>query len=279
MRVEGNGASGSGQRVEGGRFIISDVIPGRYVLRAEIRSPPASNAPPPTEAGVVDLGVVSANVEDIVITTKKAVSVRGVVTFEDGAPPPEAQNSKLRIEPLRTGGQWLSSHRSAADVRPDLTFELQDLIRPYVLTVGGVPAGSAVKSIQYRGRDIAYVPTEFDGDPQHVVEVVVTRRISELSGRAMDASGNPAAAARIYAFPADPARWRGWSRGAARSNASGAYRIRSLVSGDYLVVAISEQDLKQTTSAEWFRPHPYERLATLNAFPCSRAIVACSTCA
>lgn len=260
--LNGDGASGSGQRVERGRFTISDVVPGRYVLRAEVGPPPAPAAPPPTEAGVVELGFVSENVEGLVITTKKSVSVRGVVTFEDGAPP-EAKNLKLRVEPQRMGLQWFSGRGSATEVRPDLTFELKDLIGPYVLQLFGLPTGSAVSSIRYRGRDIAHLPAEFDGDPQQLIEIVVTERVSEVSGRVLDASGNPVAAARLYMFPADSARWPGWSRGAARSNLSGAYRIRSLLSGDYFVVAISEEDLKEITAADWYRPNPYERFATI----------------
>jgi hypothetical protein len=66
-----------------------------------------------------------------------------------------------------------------------------------------------------------------------------------------DAKSSGLAAVTVIAFSTDPQYWRAQSRQiqAARTDQSGAYRLRNLPAGDYLIVAVD--DVEQ---GEWFDP-------------------------
>lgn len=260
MRIERNGASGSSRRLQSSAFTISNLVPGQYVVSAEI-GPDAPPASAPVEMGTVRLDITSEDVEGLVVTTRKPVSVRGVVVFEDGAPPDTATR-RLSI------GSWqlergMPGRTRPVGVQPDLTFEVKDLFETSALRLQGLPVGYVVRSVRYRGQEITDVATDFDGDVRNTVEIIVTRRVAELSGRILDERGEPVKGARIHLFPVDPARWRGWMGGAGQSNDAGVFRIRNQAPGDYLVVAISQQDQLEINGADWYRPHPYERFASI----------------
>ena len=144
-------------------------------------------------------------------------------------------------------------------VAEDGAFELRALFGPVVLrTSTGVPSGYSLKAIRYRGRDIADTAVEFDGDPAHTVEVVLTSRTAELSGQAIGVSGAPAAGVSIIYFPVDGARWKGFRAPGIKTSDTGRYRIPQLVAGDYFVAAVPTRDQPVLDL-----PDDYERLATV----------------
>jgi len=260
-RIERTGSSGSSQQVPNSEFRIADVVPGNYVVSATIGSGPSPTSAP-AESGTVRLEITSEDVEGLVVATRKPVSVRGVVVFEDG-PPPDIEGRKLTIGASQMeNGPSLSGGRPF-EVQPDWAFEVKDLFGPHALSLQGLPAGYVVRSVRYRGRDITDIVTDFDGDPRNTVEIVVTRRAAELSGRVLDERGEPVEAARVYLFPADSTRWRAWMGGGAQSGDPGVFRIRNQAPGDYFVVAISQEDQQAINGAEWYRPSPYERFAAI----------------
>ena len=261
-RLVRDGSSGMSQRLQSSAFTISDVVPGKYVVSAEI-GPDPSPSSAPKERGRVQLEITSEDVEGLVLTMKKGAAVRGVVTFEDG-PPADMSDLRLQIAPEPVESFATAGRRSGADVQPNLTFELKDLFGPYVLMMNGLPTGYATRSIVYRNRDINGISTEFDQDPRtNTVEVVITRRVAELSGKVLDDRGNPAAGVAIEVFPADAARWLSWRPGGSRTNRTGDFRIRNFVPGEYLIVAVPIEDLKAVSGNDWFRANRYEKLATL----------------
>jgi protocatechuate 3,4-dioxygenase beta subunit len=240
MHIEGDSASGSSQRISGSRFTISNIVPGRYVVSAEIGPEPSPNSQP-IEKGLVPLDVISEDVENLVLTMKKLVGVRGAVAYEDG-PPPDLQVERLSVEAMPVDIEAGGVRDFPARVGTDFTFELKNLFGPYVLSLSGLPPTLIVRSILYRGRDVLQVPTEFDGDPRNVVEILVTSRVAHVSGRVFDDRGNASAGARIYFFPADPAKWKGWMGGPSTSGKDGSFRLLRLAAGDYLAAAISAED-------------------------------------
>ena len=146
-----------------------------------------------------------------------------------------------------------------ATVAEDGTFELKGLLGPVsLLLFQGIPRGYTLKSVLYRGADIANIAVEFDGDPAHPVEMVLTSRTAEVSGVVLDDQGKPVAGAWIMPFPADPARWKAFQGWRGPTSPQGRYRIPQLVSGEYLVVAISAEDQQALTL-----PDDYDRLAAI----------------
>ena len=72
------------------------------------------------------------------------------------------------------------------------------------------------------------------------VEIVVTNRLSELSGTVADRRGKRISNASILVFPDNPAQWGVPSRQVReeRSRTGGAFRIDALPPGDYFAVAV-----------------------------------------
>jgi hypothetical protein len=188
--------------------------------------------------------------------------VRGSVTFEGGIPP-GFDAKAIHVDPQAPElGSPTGNTRNSA-VGDDHTFTLSPLFGPQVLQIMGLPAGTAVRSMLYRGRDILDRATEFSGDPRDTVEILVTTRVAEVTGRVVDDRGAPVRGARIYLFPADPARWGRAAPRTASTSASGTYVIQDLAPGDYLAVAISAVDQREIQASDWSRPTPHERLSTL----------------
>jgi hypothetical protein len=87
--------------------------------------------------------------------------------------------------------------------------------------------------------------------------LVITNRVSEVSGVIQDAAGRPAPEYFIVVFPADRALWTWSSRRIQQTRPAhdGRYTIRNLPAGDYLIGAVT--DVEQN---EWFEPAFLEML-------------------
>ena len=258
-RVEGNSSSGTGTQLQrGGAFTISNVAPGTYEVSARIGR--SSNDERDAEWASMRLEVTSADVEGLVLQLKKGVNLKGRIAFED--PPQTAATQPLQVRVIFAG---LGASRPSMDsqraaVAEDGTFELKDLFGPVSLVLfgPGMPRGYTLKSVMYRGQDIRHMAVEFDGNPAHEVELVLTSRTAEVSGLVVDDQGKPAAGAWIIHFPADPVRWKSFQGSRSRTSPQGRYRIPQLVSGEYLVAAIPEEDHQALTL-----PGDYDRLAAI----------------
>jgi hypothetical protein len=141
------------------------------------------------------------------------------------------------VQPLRqTPGAFLPR----TQVSSAGSFELNGLIGAHVLRVDRLPEGWTVRSIRANGRDITDTALEFRGSEQASVQVVLTDRISEISG-AVKANGQPVTAASVVLFPEDPAQWVFPSRRVrmVRVDQNGVFRARSMPPGErYLALAV-----------------------------------------
>jgi hypothetical protein len=120
------------------------------------------------------------------------------------------------------------------------TFELSGLIGAQVLRVDRLPDGWVVKAIRANGRDITDTPLEFRGSETATVQVVLTNRISQVSG-AVKANGQPVTPASVVLFPEDAAQWVFPSRRVrtVRVDQNGVFRAGSVPPGErYLAVAV-----------------------------------------
>lgn len=104
------------------------------------------------------------------------------------------------------------------------------------------PPGWVLKSVGLNGQEITDTPMEFPpGQAVGGVQVVLTGKVSALSGLVTDARGRPLLDATVVVFPADEQLWAFQSRfiRAARPDQEGTYRMSGLPpSADYLVVAL-----------------------------------------
>jgi len=104
-----------------------------------------------------------------------------------------------------------------------------------------VPDGWTVKAILYDGRDIADAPIELkSGETLTDVQIVVSNRVTNVSGQLLDDKGAPLVDGTVIVFTDDAAKWMDDSRWvrAVRPDQQGRYQIQGLPPGDYLAVAV-----------------------------------------
>jgi hypothetical protein len=218
--------------LQDGTFTILNVVPGEYVLTVNGRA--NGNATP--EVASLSLTVGNEDLAGISVATSKGGSIRGTVVAENNGKV-QTTNIQVSVQPLRPApGGFLPR----AQVTNAGTFELNGLIGAHVLRVDRLPDGWIVKSIRANGRDITDTALEFRGSESATVQVVLTNRISEVSGT-VKANGQPVTAASVVFFPDDAAQWVFPSRRVrtVRVDHTGIFRARSLPPGErYLAVAV-----------------------------------------
>ena len=260
-QIERNHSTGSGtQLASGGSFTVSNVVPGLYEVSAQLGRDVYSGRPDERDPqwGAIRLEVTSADVEGLVVQMKTAATLKGTLTFEDPPLKPGTGPLQVTAQPLPYGG---GNRRSAppANVAENGDFALQGLFGPLVLRVyGGLPPGYVVKSMLYRGKDIADTAVEFDGNAAHTVDVLLTNRTAELSGQVVDNSGAPVPGVLILHFPVDASRWKAFEGARSTTSVQGRYRLPRLVAGDYFVAAVSAADQRTLDL-----PDDYARLAAV----------------
>jgi hypothetical protein len=231
---EGGLRMGNASRVlPDGTFAILNVVPGDYILTATGRSN-RNNATP--EVASMPITVGNEDLAGVAIAMSKGGSIRGTVVADNNGKV-QTTNIQVSVQPLRqTPGAFLPR----AQVSSTGTFELNGLIGAHVLRVDRLPEGWIVKSIRANGRDITDTALEFRGSESASVQVVLTNRISEISGT-VKANGQTATAASVVLFPEEPAQWIFPSRRIrmVRADQTGVFRARSLPPGErYLALAV-----------------------------------------
>ena len=134
-------------------------------------------------------------------------------------------------------------------VKPDGTFEIENLIGTREVRVRGVPQGWLVKAILLEGLDIAYTPLELKADTNLVgLQVVLTNALSTLKGTVAGASSD----CSILIFPEDggPQHVRALARWL-RPNQSGDFIAEDLLAGAYLAIAVTDVDSQRWPDADY----------------------------
>ena len=215
-----------------GSFTILNVVPGEYVLTVNGR--PNGNATPEVASMPVTVG--NDDLAGVSIATSKGGTIRGTIVADNNAKV-ATTNIQVSVQALRPAP---GNFQPRTQVSSAGTFELNGLIGAQVLRVDRLPDGWTVKSIRANGRDITDTALEFRGAGAATVQVVLTNRISEVSG-AVKANGQPVTSASVVLFPEDAAQWVFPSRRVrmVRVDQTGVFRAQSLPPGErYLAVAV-----------------------------------------
>ena len=243
VSVEEFNRSGSAT-VRDGAFSITGLLPGVYMLRAEIGGQRLGDPNPPSrerEMGQLEADLSAVDATGVPLALSKAVKVRGRVLF-DGGPPSPSQVSRLLVHASPLFSVFF--HEAPAPVRDDATFELPEIFPlAELVSVQGLPDGWAVKSVRVNGRDVTYAPANL-ATGGHQIEVTITNRLARPVIRVKDAEGQAATDARVLALPAAAKPWD-TTFGAidGRASADGDVKLGPLPAGEYLLVALSPDDL------------------------------------
>jgi hypothetical protein len=235
IRISGGGSSRRLNVAPDGTFREENLAPGEWMI--------VVNEP---EYGSVSARLMGDDVHGLTVSTRKAATVRGRVTFE-GAPPPTAEfQIGVAFEGPRTlvsGAGYIrsGSRLGTIPVAPDKewTFEAQISGAGVIRTRTG---DWILKSVLLDGRDVTDTVLDFGSVyAGKAVEVVLTQRRAQLTGSVSNDRGQPANDYVVVLFPEDEAQWTTPSSrffATARPDQQGRFTIAGLPAGRYLVTAL-----------------------------------------
>jgi len=213
-----------------GRFAISDVPPGNYVVASTFDAFESVGDP---------LTVTGLDISDLRVTVGPGTSVSGRVVFEGGAQP--AGSSPLRVVlasvrfgPPGTRAQWVTS--PDADGRFGFAGVNGRLVADMT-----APDGWMLKSVVVGGKDVT--DTSFDlGDRETLSNVVITMtsRVTSVAGRVTDTRGQELRDYVVVAVPAEPYESAVTTRRvrAIRAGPDGTFATKGMMPGRYFAVAV-----------------------------------------
>jgi protocatechuate 3,4-dioxygenase beta subunit len=238
-----------------GTFVVSNLAPGEYVLRA--MTPPAAGgvARMPAVQPTANVTVNGDDVSGVVIAPPKLLTVRGRIVL----PPAAAETVKpaeIRVSATPVIPEPMFGGPPAA-VRDDLTFEFQSAPGQMVIRAGlmmAPGAGLVMKSVHLNGLDVTDKPVDFvSGHDVEGVEIVFTSTPPEVSGLVTDSRANPVKDFTVLLFATDRDRWIGATRyiATARPDQDGRFKVRTLPPGDYYAVALAAMDMSDRGNPEF----------------------------
>lgn len=231
-----------------GTFHVPGLAPGTYNVTVRPRGPSATS-----EFGQVRVTVGADDVDNVVIVTTRGAIARGVITTDESAPLPlRAQLANVWARPVEPDAMVMGGDSRVND---DWTFELTGLSEERLITASLAESPDwTLKSVLLDGQDVTDTPIDFvPGQTVEGLQVIFSRKRTELSGGILDDRGQPDTDATVVMFAENPSRWTFVSRfiRTARPNQEGRYTLRGMPPEDYFVVAVRELEPGQWQDPEF----------------------------
>jgi carboxypeptidase family protein len=264
----------AGRTDKNGSFTLSNIAPGDYTLQTRAMQIMTSGAGDnmtfsmrvggpdggDAEVGSLPVTVSGEDLANVVILTSKGATASGRLSFEGGTKP--ANLAGIRITSSAADGDSpgvFAMGGGSGAVKADGTFELRGLTGTRVIRAGGLPSGWMLKSVNVNGTDVTDAGLEFKpGEAVAGVEVVLTSKVTEVSGTVKGSNGQPVKDYTLVVFSDEPQRWAvPFSRyvASARPNQEGRFEFKSLPAGGYYAIAT-----EYIAQGEWGDPDVLERL-------------------
>jgi hypothetical protein len=231
--------NGALTRGDGG-FQLGGMTPGNYVLQVS----PRNAADGISEFGRLRVTVGNDNVDNIFVVTSRGAVLSGTITTDDGTSLP-ARPDQVNIFARPTDPEMqLGPMNGSPKVNGDWTFEIPGLSDKRVLMASIMEAPDwSLKAVIHNGTDVTDTGIEFvPGQTVDGVQVVFTRKRTEITGSVIGPNGKPDPEVTVVAFAQDSRYWTLASRHlrTARLNQDGRYTLRGLPPEEYFIVAVRE---------------------------------------
>jgi hypothetical protein len=241
------GNSSSMTRADG-TFDIAGLAPGTYDVLLRPRTMPDANA----EFGQVRVTVGADDIDNVLIATSRGAIARGVITTDESTPPPlrpqQVRVFAAQVEPdlMVMGGE--------PRINEDWTFEITGLSQPRLFTANVAESPEwTLKAVLLNGQDITDKPLAFvPGQTVDGLQIVLTRKRTELSGGLTNDRGEPETDATVIVFAEDASRWSTPTRyiRTARPSQDGRFTMR-VPPEDYFVIAVRNVEPGQWQDPEF----------------------------
>ena len=219
-----------------GSFTFTSVPPGRYIIRAR----GDTDEQEVSLFGTFLTSVEGQDIENLYIALRPGALLSGTLEFDTSGREPLEDLSTI-VMSTRMADVAMAGGGSQGFVRPDGTFVLSAMDSDLLIRVRNLPSPWVLKSVSYRGRDVTDRPMRIEsGDRLNDIRVVVTDRVTRVTGEVRDANDDPVNDRVVVAVPIDQSLWRPNGRHIRLAYLSfeGRYEIRGLPPGDYYVAAV-----------------------------------------
>jgi protocatechuate 3,4-dioxygenase beta subunit len=231
------------QTRDDGLFTFNNVAPGEYVVQASTtdRTGPSATVAVAHQFVSAVVTVTGDDPPPLELKLSLGATLMGRVVFEGIPSPPMYTGVALTTLPVDFGDPLIGGSSLGFTLSRDNTFEYRGIFGRSLLIAEPKDPAWYVKSITYRGQDLADTPfdfgsTEFFRD----IEVVISAAAAVVTGRVTDDRAAPVRDYAVALIPTDRSKWTLRSRWlkAARPDLGGAFRLAGLVPGDYWIVAV-----------------------------------------
>jgi Carboxypeptidase regulatory-like domain len=244
----------NGAQIRGdGTFQTGGLPPGNYTLIVQPRGGPMPAAD--GEVARMDVPVNGEDVNDVFIVTGRAGVIRGRLVGDDGSVLPFRPGQVRIFAQPRDPSRPMMGMRPSV-VRDDWTFEVSGLTEAVRLNVAFEVPGSGW-SVRHAWKDnVDLLDTAVDIAPGQTiedVELVATRKVTELSGLVNDSRNQPVTDASVVVFSEDKERWTTGSRylRVTRPDTNGKYTVRLTPAQNYRVVVVQGLEDGQFSDPEF----------------------------
>jgi hypothetical protein len=234
-----------------GTFTVSNLTPGEYVLHVNIDPGKEGEA----EAAAVPVTLATEDISGLAIVTTRGATIAGQVIL-DGAQGASLRPAELTffmtpVEPVSPmfGGRPFTP-------KDDWTFEGTARESPVLIRGGEQSAAWRVKAVLQRGVDVTDTGVVFrPGERVDDVQIVLSNRLSIVTGSVAADAGSPAKDYVVVVFPDDPNRWGPESRhiGSAQPDQRGQFEVKGLPPGNYLALAVQYLEEGQDRDPEFLQ--------------------------
>ncbi|HEY1909802.1 MAG TPA: carboxypeptidase-like regulatory domain-containing protein [Vicinamibacterales bacterium] len=225
-----------------GTFVIRNVAPGEYVLRAQ--TPFRRGQPQTMQTAMTIVSVAGHNVDGIQIVATELSTVSGIVLLDPTASGSTKLSMSVRI--VATDPDMSYAVDDTGRVNDDLTFEARAQAGRNAIQLFNVPNGSVVRSVRVGGVDVTDAGFEVKANERLTgVEVELTNHPTSVSGVVTDGRGTPTSSGSVVVFAQDEQKWEALNTRYIRLTSldqDGKFNVNGLPPGDYFV-AVSDAAL------------------------------------